>query len=66
VQHSERIEGDELLAVDEVCARLAVRRPSIYALIQRGELPAVRVGRLWRIPSVAVEHFVARGGSAWK
>jgi excisionase family DNA binding protein len=51
--------------VDEVCTRLAVRRPSIYALIHRGELKAVRVGRLWRIPADAVARFVA-GGGAWR
>ena len=66
MQHGERIACDlgELLDVDAVCTRLAVRRPSIYALIRRGELPAVRVGRLWRIPAVALERFVAQGGSA--
>jgi excisionase family DNA binding protein len=60
---TEHIERLELLGVDRVCAVLAVRRPSVYAMIHRGEVQAVRVGRLWRIPRAAVERFVRNGGS---
>ena len=53
----------ELLSPDEVVARLRVGRWQVYALIRRGELPAVRVGKLLRIPAAAVVDFVANGGS---
>jgi len=65
VARSERSESDlgTLLDVDEVAARLAVQRPSIYRLIRQGELAALRVGRLGRIPSASLKAFVAAGGS---
>jgi excisionase family DNA binding protein len=53
----------ELLSPDEVVARLRVGRHQVYALIRRGELPAVRVGKLLRIPAAVVLEFVASGGS---
>jgi excisionase family DNA binding protein len=43
------IDGDELLLVDEI-ARLQKNCPeSVRRQIRRGELPAVRVGRQYRI-----------------
>jgi excisionase family DNA binding protein len=37
-----------VMTVDEVARYLRVHTMTIYRLIQRGELPAVRVGRAWR------------------
>lgn len=39
---------------------LQLSRPTIYELMQAGEIRSVRVGRIWRIPSSAVDEFVAR------
>jgi excisionase family DNA binding protein len=63
VQRSQSIEPDELLDVDEVAARLAVRRASVYRLIREGEVAAVRIGRLWRVRSDSLASFIAGGGS---
>lgn len=49
-----------LLTVKDVCSMLQLSRPTIYGLMQAGEIRSVRVGRIWRIPSPAVEEFVAR------
>jgi excisionase family DNA binding protein len=40
--------GDPLLTVDEVAAHLKVSRRWVYDLVQRGGVPAVRVGRYLR------------------
>jgi excisionase family DNA binding protein len=37
-----------IMTVEEVARYLRVHTMTVYRLIQRGELPAVRVGRSWR------------------
>jgi excisionase family DNA binding protein len=49
--------------VDEIGAQLAVQRASVYRLIREGELAALRVGRLWRVPAESLRAFIAAGGS---
>ncbi len=44
----------ETLKVAEVAAKLRVDPRTVYRMIDRGELPAIRVGRLIRIPTGAV------------
>ena len=46
--------SDETLSVDQVVAILGVSRPTIYKLIESGELPASKKGRSWRISAAAV------------
>lgn len=48
------VELPELLRVDEAAAWLGVSRGLIYGLIASGDLPAVRLGRLVRIPRAAL------------
>lgn len=43
------IENTRLLTLDEVANALRVHRESVRRLILAGELPAFRVGHLWRI-----------------
>jgi excisionase family DNA binding protein len=40
---------DKLLTAQEVADQLRVSTMTIYRLIRRGELPAVRVGRNYRV-----------------
>ena len=47
----------ELLGTAQVAELLAVTRQTVHAMIDRGELEAVRVGKLWRIPAEAVWPF---------
>lgn len=44
----------ETLSVDQAIAILGVSRPTIYKLIESGELPASKKGRSWRISAAAV------------
>ncbi len=41
--------GDTLLTAAEVAEQLRVSTMTVYRLIRRGELPAVRVGRNYRV-----------------
>jgi excisionase family DNA binding protein len=45
----------ETLKVGEVAAKLRVDPRTVYRMIELGDLPAVRVGRLFRIPAEAIE-----------
>ena len=48
-----------LLNVKEVASLLGCGRTYVYGMIQRGELPVVKLGRLTRIPACALIDFVA-------
>jgi excisionase family DNA binding protein len=44
-----RSEGDLLLTVREVAATMRVSTMTVYRLIKSGQLPAIRVGKNYRI-----------------
>jgi excisionase family DNA binding protein len=44
-----------LLTVDEVAGLMQVSRASVYRLIRTGGLPQVRLGRVVRVPELAVD-----------
>lgn len=48
-----------LLKIPEVMARLAVGQTKVYELMSSGELRSVKVGRARRVPSDALERFMA-------
>lgn len=48
----------EFLTVAEVSGHLRVSKMTVYRLIESGELPAVRVGRSFRITASAVETLI--------
>ena len=58
---ADRKEGQRvLLRFEEAADALALCRSTIYSLVDRGELPVVRVGRAVRIPVAAVEEFAEK------
>src|SRR6476469_1923444 len=46
------------LTVAEVAASMRVSRMTVYRLVHSGELPAVRVGRSFRVPEQAVHDYL--------
>lgn len=52
----------QLLTVAAVCAILGVSRPTVHALVRRGTLTGIRVGRVVRIPAPDVERFLIDQG----
>jgi len=38
-----------MLTLDDIAKELKVSQRSVYRLIRSGELPAIRVGNLWRV-----------------
>lgn len=49
---------DRLLSADEVASFLGVKRDTVYKLIDRNGLPAVKVGRLWKFRKQRVDEWV--------
>ncbi len=62
-------EGGRLLKLTDAAARLNVSRGWVWAAIRRGDLPTIRVGKLWRISEEDLETYLRerrtfRGGEA--
>lgn len=51
-------EASALLTTEEVLRYLKVKSRTLYRLIRSGDLPAVRVGRQWRIRRRDLEAWV--------
>ncbi len=51
-----------MLTPQEVATELAVDRETVYRLISAGQLPAVRVGSLWRISREALDEYLFGAG----
>jgi excisionase family DNA binding protein len=50
----------ELLTVDEIAGLLRLSKMTIYRLIESGELPALRIGRSYRVHRDALAQFMTR------
>jgi excisionase family DNA binding protein len=47
-----------LLRIDEVAAMIGVSRTTAYALVNKRELPSVRIGGLLRVPAEALRKLI--------
>ncbi|MDH4160228.1 MAG: helix-turn-helix domain-containing protein [Actinomycetota bacterium] len=48
----------DFLTVAEVAAMMRVSKMTVYRLVHSGELPAVRVGRSFRVPQAEVHAYL--------
>lgn len=46
-----------LLTTAQVCALTGFERHKVYGLIQSGEIPALKVGRDWRVRRVSLDRW---------
>ncbi len=49
---------DALLTVDEVAQYLRLEPGTVRAMARRGELPAVKVGRMWRFKQASLQEYL--------
>ena len=54
---------DRWLSVDEIADYLGVKRDTIYIWIKDKDMPAHRVGRLWKFKKEQVDAWVEAGGA---
>lgn len=50
---------DQMLTVKEVATRLQLHPRTISNMAQRGEIPAVKIGRRWRFLSSVIDEIYA-------
>ena len=55
------IETPILLSIGETADALRVSKPTVYRLIERRELPAVRVGGQLRVDLAALQDYLEKG-----
>jgi excisionase family DNA binding protein len=53
----------EIMTADQVAQLLQVSRDMVYQLATRGELPARKVGRIWRFSREAIDEFMRGTGA---
>lgn len=55
--------NDRWLSVDEIGAYLGVKRDTIYKWISARNMPAHKVGRLWKFKKEEVDEWVRKRGA---
>lgn len=56
--------GDQLaISPDEAGKRLSLSRSATYAAIERGEIPALRIGKRLLVPVAALERLVSEAAA---
>jgi len=51
---------EALLTTQEVANILKVTVRTVYSLLESGELPGVKIGRVWRVSEDDLQAFIAR------
>lgn len=55
---------EQWVSVDQVAQHLNVRPDTVYKWLERKDMPAHKVGRLWRFKISEVDQWVRIGGAA--
>lgn len=56
--------AERWLSADDIAAHLGVTKDTVYAWIAEKNMPAHKVGRLWKFQRTEVDDWVRRGGAA--
>ncbi len=56
--------SDRWLSVEEIAGHLGVSKDTIYAWISKRNMPAHRIGRLWKFKVEETDEWVKSGGAA--
>lgn len=50
--------NEEYYTVAEVSRKLKISTSTLYKKLEKGEIPAFKFGRSWKIPGSALEHIL--------
>ncbi|MFW6147482.1 MAG: methylation-associated defense system helix-turn-helix domain-containing protein MAD1 [Thermodesulfobacteriota bacterium] len=56
-------QAERWLSVDEIAAYLGIKRDTVYKWISEKQMPAHRMGRLWKFRKEEVDEWVKSGGA---
>jgi len=54
---------DRWLSVGDICTYLGVSNDTVYRWIEKQDMPAHRVGRLWKFKKDEIDEWVRNGGA---
>jgi len=55
---------DRWLSVEEIAQYLGVSRDTVYGWVDKTDIPAHKVGRLWKFKTAEIDEWVKSGGAA--
>ncbi len=55
------IQEERWLSVEEIATHLGISKETVYRWLDRGKIPAHRVGKLWKFRSSEVDQWVLDG-----
>ena len=58
-------DAPRFVTVAEVAQLMRVSKMTVYRMIHAGDLPAMRVGKSFRVPQVAVQQLIDAGLESW-
>ena len=58
--------AEQWVSVEQIAQHLNVKAFTIYKWLERKEMPAHKVGRLWRFKTSEIDAWVRSGGAATK
>ncbi|PID97474.1 MAG: DNA-binding protein [Actinobacteria bacterium] len=61
----EKTAAPRFMTVTEVADLMRVSKMTVYRLIHGGEMPAIRVGKSFRVPEVAVRQLIEVDMAEW-
>jgi excisionase family DNA binding protein len=64
-QRSNLIEKPILLRVTDVARLMSISRSMAYQLVQRGEIPSVRIKNSVRVKAADLEEYIRQNYSGW-
>ena len=51
-------EPADLITIDELCNILSIGRNAAYGLLKEEKIKAFRIGKVWKIPKMAVNEYI--------
>lgn len=51
-------EYNDLITLEEFCEILSIGKNTAYKLLNSNQIGAFRIGRIWKIPRIAVENYI--------
>lgn len=56
--------AERWLSITDICKHLGVSKDTVYKWINKHEMPAHRMGRLWKFKKEQVDAWIEAGGAA--